>query len=434
MSTLGSMVTEGVTGPTGGFAELRGRVASWDADAKLVRLRELEARQRELDAERSLVLAEIERERLHERDAHATIWGLLRATLGWSDGECRTRMRLARLVDAHPDVGECLAETWVPVAHADAIARAFANPRCGEQIETVLGTFLTYARELEYDDFRKVVDRWVILADVDGAHREREGIHERRNAHLSVWQGEGTLVAQWGDLDAAANLEIFERFCDAEFAADWESTKDRHGDDACPALMPRTDAQRRADALTAIFTRAASMPPGSKAPKPVAHIHVDYRTWRDLLTEAELLPERARDPFDDPELLVTQLRCETRGGQLVDPRHVLRATLEGYVRFVILDDEGVPIHWGRERRLFTGPARDAVMVLSDRCLHPGCRVRTGRSQADHLKPWSQGGETRPDNGGPQCARHNRVRNRGYTVHRDGRGIWHTYRPDGTEIC
>jgi hypothetical protein len=129
----------------------------------------------------------------------------------------------------------------------------------------------------------------------------------------------------------------------------------------------------------------------------------------------------------------TELRCETSNGDLIDPHAVLQATLEGYVRFVILNDEGVPIHWGRERRLFTGAARDAVMSLSPRCTHPGCRVRAGRSQADHTKPWSHGGETCPENGGPGCGRHNRFRYHGYTVHRDRHGHWHTYRPDGTEI-
>jgi hypothetical protein len=186
--------------------------------------------------------------------------------------------------------------------------------------------------------------------------------------------------------------------------------------------------------VTAIFQRAAATAPGAKPPKPVGVVHVDWQTYRDWMVEAGLFPEQfATDPFDDPAPLVSRLRCETGDGTLISPDHVMRVLLEGYVRFVIHNDEGVPIHWGRQRRMFEGAARDAVMCLAPRCTHPGCAVRGHRNQSDHLKPWSEGGETSPDNGAPRCPRHNRLRNHGYTVHRDSSGHWHTYRPDGTEI-
>ena len=136
---------------------------------------------------------------------------------------------------------------------------------------------------------------------------------------------------------------------------------------------------------------------------------------------------RAQDPATRNVVVVTI------DGMLLDPVAVLQASLEGYVRFVVLDDDGVPIRWGRERRLFQGAARDAVMMLAPHCTHPGCRVPTSRSQADHLQPWAHGGATNPDNGGPQCSRHNRWRNNGYRSKR-WRHMWHTYRPDGTQIC
>ena len=37
------------------------------------------------------------------------------------------------------------------------------------------------------------------------------------------------------------------------------------------------------------------------------------------------------------------------------------------------------------------------------------------------------------NGAPICPRHDRWKNGGYRVRRDGAGIWHTYRADGSEI-
>ena len=120
-------------------------------------------------------------------------------------------------------------------------------------------------------------------------------------------------------------------------------------------------------------------------------------------------------------------------GDPLDPHTVLQVLLAGYIRFAIYDDDGHPIHWGRKKRLFDGPARDAVRSLSTRCTQPGCRVPTRRTQTDHTVDYARGGTTDPDNGNIRCHRHNLMKNRGYTVQRDALGQWRTYRPDGTEM-
>lgn len=423
------MFTELVTEPT---AEPEG-VQGDDVQSLLDRLCAIEERRRRDEAEQAAVLAELDQRRAFAVDGHATMWGLLRSLVGWSDGECRTRMRVARLVAAYPEAGELLAEGLASVANIAEIARAFANPRCGHEIDEVIGTLFTEARRLEHDDFKRVVRHWEQLADVDGSHRDRAARHAARTAQLTVWDGVGHLVAQWGEADALVNREIFEQYVQAEWHTDWQATVEQHGDDACTALMPRSDAQRRADALTRIFADAASASPGSSGPATVVNVHVDHDTFTELLTHAGLFPDHVRDPFEDRVSLVTERRCCTTDGDLVDPDHVVRSMLEGYVRFVVHDETGVPIRWGRKRRLFTGAARDAVMSLSPRCTHPGCRVRASRSEADHTLEHARGGGTDPDNGGPRCRRHNLIKNRGFSVHRDPGGLWHTYRPDGTEI-
>ena len=122
--------------------------------------------------------------------------------------------------------------------------------------------------------------------------------------------------------------------------------------------MPRTAAQRAADAVTAIFQKAAAAPPGSKQPKPVGVVHVDWHTYQGWMIEAGLFPERfSADPFDDPTPLVSRMRCETGDGVLVDPDHVMRVLLEGYVRFVIHNDRGIPIHWAASGASSRAPPR-----------------------------------------------------------------------------
>lgn len=408
-------------------------IAALGDDAVRQRLVDLDALRRRVEAETAIVLAELEERKVH-RPEHATMWGLLRVAVGWSDRECRERMRVARLGAAYPDALELLGDGQASVANIAEIARGFANPRCGDEIEPVIGTLFTEATRMEFDDFKRVVRRWERQADTDGSHRDAQQSHANRNAHMVVWGGVGHLAAEFGEADGLANREVFERFVEAEFRADWEATVARHGDRACKELMPRTDAQRRADALTAIFAAAASAPKGSRRPVPVLNVLVDHRTFEDLLIEQRYLPERFEDPFESAEPLVTDRRCETEQGDTIDPLTALQIALHGHIRFVILNDEGVPIRWGRERRLFTGAARDAVMIQSPRCTAPGCRVPARRSEAGHRRAWAQGGRTDPDNGSPECRRHNLLGNSGYTTRRDRRGRWHTYRPDGTEVC
>ncbi|MEL6890265.1 MAG: DUF222 domain-containing protein [Actinomycetota bacterium] len=406
---------------------------SADADL-LARLREVEHRRRADAAEESALLAELERRRTYANDGHASMWGMLRSTLGWSDAECRSRMRVARLVDEYPDAGELLHEQVAAVASIAEIGRGFANPRCGTEIDSVVGTMLTEACRLEFDDVRLIVRRWEQYADRNGAHVDRASGHDGRTAHVVVAAGVGYAQGQWGEVDGLANKEVFDRYVDAEWRTEWEWTCNTYGDAATPSLMPRTDAQRRADALTKIFSDAASRDPGAIAPEPLVNIHLDHTTFEELMVEAELFPERVVDPFESYRPLVTDRRCETEHGDPVAPRSVLQLALHGHVRFVIHDEQGVPIRWGRRRRLFPKAARDAVMSMSWRCTHPGCRVRARRSHADHTHEFGRGGNTEPANGNPRCLRHNLLKNRGFTVHRDREGRWHTLRPDGTEIC
>ena len=220
-------------------------------------------------------------------------------------------------------------------------------------------------------------------------------------------------------------IEILERFCDAEFAADWDATVARHGDDACYALMPRSDAQRRFDALYAIFERAAVTDPDATAAVPLVNWVIDVPTIERLLNGTCGCGTATTDP--------RQQRCETVGGIPVPPSDVVAAMIWGQVRRVVVDSAGVVINMGRRRRLFTGNAREAVLLQSSRCVIAGCAAPIRRCEADHLTEWSRHGHTDGHNGAPVCGRHNRLKNTGYRVHRDEHGFWHTYRPDGTEI-
>ncbi|MEZ5295299.1 MAG: DUF222 domain-containing protein [Ilumatobacteraceae bacterium] len=416
------------------FGEVVERVGAATDAALLARLRALDEERRRNEAETAVVLQQLDDRKTYRDDEHASMWGLLRAEVHWSDAECKNRMRVARLITRFPDVGERLHDGHVSVAGVVEIARAAANPRIGDLIDPEIGYFTSLAERGEYDVVCRKVRSWEQRADTKAAHERTTSADEARDAHWTAGDNDGELAVQWGPVDALANREILDQYLDAEWLTDWEWTVERYGDDAATHLMPRTPAQRRADAVTAALRDAASTPPGSKAPEPVTNIIVDHDSYRDMLIEASLLPERNRDPFADPQPVHESARvCHSGHGDPIDPLTVLQLMIDGYIRYVIVNDQGVPIQWGRKRRLFEGAARDAVRSMFPRCTHPGCRVRTKRTHTDHTLDYAKGGTTDPANGNPRCRRHNQAKNHGYTVHRDALGEWHTYRPDGTEI-
>ena len=395
-------------------------------------LRDVEVEARRLEARRAVLLAAAERRKVFRDDAHASMWGMLRANLGWSDAECRARMRVARLCDRFPEALDTLATASASIANLGEIARGFANPRVGEQIDDVIGPLLNDAARFEHDQIRTLVQRWETLTDTDGAHRQAGIDHESRNAHVTEFAGIVTVVGTATGIEGAEIREIFERFVDAEFDTDWNAAKAHFGDHVSNALLARTDARRRADALLAIFRTAAAAAPGTQWRKPVVNILVDQHSFEDHLIALGMFPERAEDPCETLLASLRDRRCETTNGTALTPAEAFQAAMAGHIRFQIVNTVGQVVRQGRKQRLFTGTLREAVMQQSPRCTHPGCRAKR-KLQADHTIPYSHGGDTTTTNANPGCPRHNRDRyTRGYTVTRTPTG-WHTYRPDGTEI-
>jgi 5-methylcytosine-specific restriction endonuclease McrA len=86
-------------------------------------------------------------------------------------------------------------------------------------------------------------------------------------------------------------------------------------------------------------------------------------------------------------------------------------------------------------RLFTGPMRDAVLMLATRCTHPGWTRPVTDCHIDHLVPHSAGGETSVTNGAPACSHHNNWRyTSGARTRLQPTGRWSTHRPNGTDIA
>ena len=369
-----------------------------------------------------------ERTVAYAQDGHASVSGWVKATCNWSGPESKTMVQCARLLHASSVVRVAAHAGRPGVAQTRWLARVLANPRSAAQFADSAGLLVAHGQELWFDEFAVVVRRWEALADADGAHRSHERAYAGRDAHVSVVD-ERVFVDAHGGVAAGVMIEeIFERFCDSEFRHDWDVGVAQWGDRMHPGLIDRSSAQRRFDALLAVFLAAAGSGKVGVF-DPLVNIIADQAT-----IDYHLARLAGHDPAPLDPATVDRRRCETSHGYQIDPDDLLAGALTGQVRRVMLDSAGVVIDLGRRSRLFTGGARDAVLVGDRWCIWPGCDLRSGRCQTDHTQPWNARGPTRPDNGSPACARHNRWKHQhGYQTRRDPNGHWHTTRPDGTEI-
>ena len=425
-ATFGNSVTPLLYG-NGMFAELVDEVKGLDDQTLTARFRAVEAKRRALEAELAAVVGEAHRRRVFADDGHASVRAWMRALAAVSNAECTRRIQLARLVDLAPAVGDALLGGGIGVSQCGEMARAAANPRCGAEITDVVPLLIDKAPLISFDAFRLLVRRWEALADTDGAHRSRAATHAARTASIGVFGDVAHLSAHGAAVDGAAMMNIFERFRQAEFDADHAAARAESGDG--PLRLPRTDAQRRFDALRAIFTAAATAPADGQTPEPEVTIVVDQVTFETHLARRRLL---RLDP-NLPNLRLDQRRCETANGVPVTPEDALQAAIAGRVRRVVFDSAGTVIDLGRRCRLFVGAAAEAVRLALQQCGFPGCDLPEALCQLDHLTDWADDGRTDPHNGAPMCGRHNRLKNRGFRIERDDDGHLHTYRPDGSEI-
>jgi hypothetical protein len=418
------------------------------------RVRGLELERRRVEAELALAAGEIDRRRSYLDDGHRSLKAYLRGTCNYSDAEAARVGRLTTAAAGIPGVTEALHDGRIGTPQANELAVAHSNKRVRERLVDFAPMLLELAERLSFREFRTCVDRFVMLADLDGSHRNLDESIENRRARVVNLNGSLHLDGGGGDPLVNVELEaIFQYFCEVEYNADVAARRAEHGDRAEDHPLPRTAAQRSYDAFVAIMRGAlANHQAGRPAPgvEPVVNILADHRTWGHLLANAGLAPDSNLagehiDPFTgltspedlleelmaDPDALASR-RCETSTGQILHPHTVLRAALAGHIRRAVLGADNLPINLGRKVRVFTGPARDAAKLLAVQCDHLGCGLPAELCQVDHSVGWSEGGPTDQINAGVECGGHNREKHRKrWQTRRDVHGRIHTIRADGT---
>lgn len=296
--------------------------------------------------------------------------------------------------------GEALARRRITVDHAEQLGRAARSGRDGlyRRDEVAL---VEAAEALGADDFRRLVTRWIALAE-DALHRgEPDRHHARRNVHVHT-NADGTVDLR-GRLDAPTGTALLA----ALDALDPPEPSDGPG-------TARSTPARRADAmadLAEIGLRSVT--------DPVA-VHGPARQADVIVTADALAGQRARD--------LRRLRTDV-GGVPVARSTLDRLLCDTRVGRVVLDAEGNVLELGRRRRTFSAAQHRALAARDGGCAFPGCHRPAGLCQAHHLEPFDAGGTTDIDNAVLLCSHHHPyLHELGWSLTREGEA-WVAHPPD-----
>jgi len=301
-------------------------------------------------------------------------------------GAARERVALGRELRAMPST----EAAWLAGEINGAHVRAFSRARSARTVESFARDeemLVGIAASMRYVDFSRALAYWVQVADPDGVEQDAKHQRDLRRLHLAR-SLDGMLLGDMA-LDPVGGTIVYEqlrRIEDELFAQDWAAAKAVWGDQTATAHISRTPAQRRADALVEMATRAGTAPAGGQRPEPLFTVLVGYETLAGRI-------------------------CELADGTVVTPGSLLPWLNEAYVERVVFGSSSRVLDIGVRRRLFTGALRRAIEVRDRTCFDETCDVPADRCQVDHIQPWAAGGATRQDNGRLACAFHNRRRHR-----------------------
>ncbi len=379
-----------------------------------------------LDAAKVALLDDIDQRDLYRPDGHASAKAMVRHVACVDPTTANQRARTARMLRNLPAVKAAFTAGELGSDQATTIAKTHANPRVRHIMVDAQDWFLRLAASCDANEFAIRVREWERLTDADGPTPPPERTHQNRDATLiqDHFELSWILSGNFGASQGATMRTIFDHYTSAERLTDWEQAKAQHGDNATAEHLPRTEQQRRADALHRIFNDAANNP-NSAVPASFQHVIVwSAETYAAALASFGT-PTR---PRFDPETY----RCETIDGTRLDPVETAAESLDAPIRRAVVNARSVVIDLGESRR-FTGLTRLATQLWGHHCPWPGCQVPTSHCEIDHLHQHAKGGQTNPNNGIPLCGRHNRLKQKGFSTYRDPAGHWHIRRPDGTEL-
>lgn len=313
------------------------------------------------------------------------VW--LRERLRLSGRSARQLVQLAATIDAAPPAvrdallsGAITVEQGRVVAETIAALPVEAGPEVADKATQLL---VAWADRFDPTSLSRLGERVLAhvapeladQAELKALERATERAETRRHVTLSEQQHGQVRLSGNLDTETASLLrEAIDPLC---------APAGEHDD--------RSPGQRRADALGEICRLA-------------------LRTGQ--------LPDNGGDR---PQLVVTvsleELVNGVRAGTLetgtpLTPGAVRRLACDAGVLPVVLDGNSQVLDVGRQRRLFTGPLRRALVLRDGGCAFPGCDRPPRWCDGHHIRHWADGGMTALGNAVLLCGYHHRFIHRG----------------------
>ncbi|WP_430503332.1 DUF222 domain-containing protein [Micromonospora trifolii] len=313
------------------------------------------------------------------------VW--LRERLRLSGRNARQLVQLAATIDAAPPaVRDALLSGAITVEQGRVVAETIAalpvetGPEVADKATQLL---VAWADRFDPTSLSRLGERVLAhvapeLADeaeLKALERATERAEARRHVTLSEQQNGQVRLSGNLDTETASLLrEAIDPLC---------APAGEHDD--------RSPGQRRADALGEICRlalRTGQLPDnGGDRPQLVVTVSLDE--------------------------LVNGLRAGTlETGTRLTPGAVRRLARDAGVLPVVLDGNSQVLDVGRQRRLFTGPLRRALVLRDGGCAFPGCDRPPRWCDGHHIRHWADGGVTVLGNAVLLCGYHHRFIHRG----------------------
>ncbi|MFI6232632.1 DUF222 domain-containing protein [Micromonospora sp. NPDC050784] len=313
------------------------------------------------------------------------VW--LRERLRLSGRSARQLVQLAATIDAAPPAvrdallsGAITVEQGRVVAETIAALPVEAGPEVADKATHLL---VTWADHFDPTSLSRLGERVLThvapdladQAELKALERATERAEARRHVTLSEQQNGQVRLSGNLDTETASLLrEAIDPLC---------APAGEHDD--------RSPGQRRADALGEICRlalRTGQLPDnGGDRPQVVVTVSLDD--------------------------LVNGVRAGTlETGTRLTPGAVRRLACDAGVLPAVLGGNSQVLDVGRQRRLFTGPLRRALVLRDGGCAFPGCDRPPRWCDGHHLRHWADGGTTALSNAVLLCGYHHRFIHRG----------------------
>jgi len=310
----------------------------------------------------------------------AATWLAMETRLPRAD--IKAQVRLGRSLRQMPAVKKSLLAGTIAPVHAELLAQRArrVTSGCFERDEQ---TLVEVAEGSSFATFTQALSYWEQRADPDGAEEGAQRRADRRDVYLEESFGEMYLGRMTLDPISGAIVKgELDRLGQDLFEADWSAAKEALGRDPNIDELPRTPAQRRADALVEMAARSNTAPAGGRRPAPLFSVLVGYETLSGRI-------------------------LELAQGSALTPGSLLRWLEEADIERAVFTPAN-RIECSETQRLFSGATRRALELRDRQCRHDHCEERAERCQADHIIPFIEDGPTTQENGQMLCGFHNRL--------------------------